>query len=282
MNRSRMGLACLGAAILGAQSGFGEPRELNLPGRTVPVARAEVAAGVAGVITEQLFRPGAEVKKGDVLFRMDSGHFKATVERAESVVEERRAKLTYLEANLRRKQQLVKTKAVSEDAVESALCERDSARAALKAAEAELVLAKGDLAACEITSPITGFIGTPRISVGNRVLIDSDPLVPIVSSRPIRVRFSLPSGEFLRMFGGRGSVACTNSVVRLTLPDGTRLPESGRIEYVENEMDESTDSVRMYASFDNSELMLRPGGTVAIALSRRSDARSTSQAGSAK
>lgn len=282
MDKKLVGFVCLAAAPFATLNCLGEPRELNLPGRTVPVARAEVTAGVAGVITEQLFRPGAEVKKGDVLFRLDAGGFQIALKRAEAVVEERRAKLTYLEANLRRKQQLVKTKAVSEDAVESALCERDSARASLKAAEAELALAKGDLSACEITAPISGFIGTSRVSVGNRVPSNSAPLVPIVSSRPIRVRFSLPSGEFLRMFGGRGSVACTNSVVRLTLPDGTRLPESGRIEYVENEMDESTDSVRMYASFDNSELMLRPGGTVAIALSRRSDARSTSQAGSAK
>ena len=273
MDKKLVGFVCLAAAPFATLNCLGGTRELNLPGRTVPVARAEVAAGVAGVITEQLFRPGAEVKKGDVLFRMDSGHFKAIVERAEAVVEERRAKLTYLEANLRRKQQLVKTKAVSEDAVESALCERDSAHAALKAAEAELVLAKGDLAACAITAPITGFIGTPRISVGNRVLADSDPLVPIVCSRPIRVRFSLPSSEFLRLFGGRGSVACTNAVVGLTLPDGKRLPECGRIEYVENEMDANTDSIRMFASFDNSDLMLRPGGTVAISLSRLSDTR---------
>lgn len=279
MNIKLAGLVC---AVIGSLNCLGETRELNLPGRTVPVARAEVVAGVAGVITEQLFRPGSEVRRGDVLFRMDAGGAQIAVKRAEAVVEERRAKLAYLEANLRRKQQLVKTKAVSEDAVESALCERDSARASLKAAEAELALAKGDLSACEITAPITGFIGTPRISVGNRVLIDSDPLVPIVSSRPIRVRFSLPSGEFLRMFGGRGSVACTNSVVRLTLPDGTRLPESGRIDYVDNEMDESTDSVRMYASFENSELMLRPGGTVAISLSCRNDARSVPQAENVK
>ena len=282
MNKKLVGFMCLAAAALGVSHCPGAPRELNLPGRTVPVARAEVVAGVAGVITEQLFRPGSEVRRGDVLFRMDAGGAQIAVKRAEAVVEERRAKLAYLEANLRRKQQLVKTKAVSEDAVESALCERDSARASLKAAEAELALAKGDLSACEITAPISGFIGTSRVSVGNRVPSNSAPLVPIVSSRPIRVRFSLPSGEFLRMFGGRGSVACTNSVVRLTLPDGTRLPESGRIEYVDNEMDESTDSVRMYASFENSELMLRPGGTVAISLSCRNDARSVPQAENVK
>ena len=239
----------------------------RIPGRAVAVADVRVVPLVRGRIVEVAFRNGSSVKAGDLLYRIDPGAYQARLNVAEARAEVLRVKAKNAQRNYERRKAIV-GRGVSQEDVENSMADRDSAAAVLKEAEAALDIARADLANCMICAPISGIVGTSAKAAGDYVG-DSTPLVDIVQTSPMRVGFALSNGEFLRMFGGRSDVACSNAVVRLSLSDGTVFPEEGTLDYLENSIDAGTDSIRMYASFCNEAGLIRRGGAVSVALSDR-------------
>jgi len=239
------------------------------PGRVVPIALANVRAQVAGEILEVCFSNGASVAVGQPLYRIDAVKYEASVRNAEAKVAERRANLLYAEQTHVRHEKLLATKAVSQDAVDNALAQRDVARAALSAAEAELASARDDLKHCTVRAPIDGMAGTTALTEGNYVTVASEPLVAIVKRSPIRVRFSMSNRDFLAMFGGSADALRVDGAVLLALADGRLLGEKGEVEYIDNLTDERTDTIRVHAVFANESGLLKPGDGVAVSLSSR-------------
>ena len=239
------------------------------PGRVVPVAQVNVIPQVSGEILEVAFENGSVVKTGDLLYRLDPVKYEAAVKNAEAKVAECKATLSYAELSYTRHQKLVNTRAVSLDAVDNALSTRDSARAALAAAQADLTSAKDDLRHCRITAPITGKIGTTQFTAGNYLTKGQGSLVTLVQYRPIRVRFSISNREFLEMFGGSTDRCREEGLLSVQLADGSEYKEDGAIEYSENAADEQTDTIQVYALYPNAHFGLRPGGTVAISLTTK-------------
>ena len=246
-------------------------QESRYPGRVTPIAKVEVVPQVSGEIKAVQFANGQTVKTGDVLYRLDPVKYQAAVRNAESKLAECTANAKYAELSFERHKKLLETRAVALDAVDNALSQRDSSRAALAAAQAELVAAKDDLAHCTIISPISGKIGTTAKTEGNYVTAGSAPLVAIVQLDPIRVRFSVSNREALDMLADpQGGRRAPESVkVSLTLANGEDFGTDGRIEYVDNLADELTDTVTLYARFDNPQRRLVPGGTVAVTLASK-------------
>lgn len=239
------------------------------PGRVTPVALANVRAQVAGEIQEVCFSNGSFVVQGQTLYRIDPVKYEAAVRNAEAKVVECKANLLYAEQSHERHERLIKARAVSRDAADSALAQRDTARAALAAAEAELVSARDDLKHCTVVAPVEGKTGTTAFTEGNYVTASSDPLVGIVKLRPIRVRFSMSNRDFLSMFGGSVDVLREDGTVALTLADGRRYAEEGQIEYMDNLTDTRTDTVCVYVIFRNEAVCLKPGDGVTVMLSSR-------------
>ena len=243
----------------------------HYPGRVTAIAKVEVVPQVSGEIKAVAFANGQPVKAGDVLYRLDPVKYEAAVRNAESKLTECKANVKYAELSYERHKTLLGTRAVSLDAVDNALSQRDSSRAAFAAAQAELVAAKDDLAHCTIVAPISGKLGTTAKTEGNYVTAGSAPLVTIVQLDPIRVRFSVSNREILDLLSnkadGRRSKDAVN--VSLTLANGEAYAKGGEIEYIENQADEATDTVTVYAKFDNLGRKLVPGGTVAVALSSK-------------
>ena len=246
-------------------------QESRYPGRVTPIAKVEVVPQVSGEIKAVQFENGQTVKTGDVLYRLDPVKYQAAVRNAESKLAECTANAKYAELSFERHKKLLETRAVALDAVDNALSQRDSSRAALAAAQAELVAAKDDLAHCTIISPISGKIGTTAKTEGNYVTAGSAPLVTIVQLDPIRVRFSVSNREALDMLADpQGGRRAPESVkVSLTLANGEDFGTDGRIEYVDNLADELTDTVTLYARFDNPQRRLVPGGTVSVTLASK-------------
>ena len=246
-------------------------QESRYPGRVTPIAKVEVVPQVSGEIKAVQFENGQTVKTGDVLYRLDPVKYQAAVRNAESKLAECTANAKYAELSFERHKKLLETRAVALDAVDNALSQRDSSRAALAAAQAELVAAKDDLAHCTIISPISGKIGTTAKTEGNYVTAGSAPLVTIVQLDPIRVRFSVSNREALDMLADpQGGRRAPESVkVSLALGKGGDFGTDGRIEYVDNLADELTDTVTLYARFDNPQRRLVPGGTVAVTLASK-------------
>lgn len=278
----KAGLSLLFAAVGLAVSGAEDQTKVTLPvtevknvadrptrtypGRVVPVAQVNVIPQVSGEILDVAFENGSVVKKGDMLYRLDPVKYEAAVKNAEAKVAECTATLSYAERNFTRHQNLVQTRAVSQDAVDNALSTRDSARAALEAAKADLVSARDDLRHCRILAPITGKIGTTQYTAGNYLQKGQGTLVSLIQYRPIRVRFSVSNRDFLEMFGGDTKRFREEGGLALTLADGSEYAEEGVVEYSENSADEQTDTIQIYALYPNANVGLRPGGTVSVSL----------------
>ena len=187
------------------------------PGRVVPIAQVNVVPQVSGEILEVGFENGTRIKKGQLLYRLDSVKYEAAVKNAEAKVAECKANLSYAELSYTRHKKLLESRAVSLDAVDNALSQRDSSRAAYAAAQAELISARDDLKHCSITAPITAKAGSTAFTKGNYVTTSSGTLVSLVQYRPIRVRFSISNREYLEMFGGTTKSLQEDGVVQLTL-----------------------------------------------------------------
>ena len=244
-------------------------RQKVYPGRIVAIQKVEVVPQVSGEILEVCFQDGSQVQVGDALYRIDPVKYEAAVKNAESKLTETKASVKYAELSYDRHKKLLETRAVSLDAVDNALSLRDSSRAAYAAAQAELVAAKDDLAHCTIVAPISGKLGTTLKTKGNYVNKGAETLVTLVQQDPIRVRFSMSNRELLELFRGKWSTSRENAVVDLTLADGETQVTGGMAEYMENAADEATDTVRIFAKFDNPQKLLKVGGTVTVTVSSK-------------
>ena len=244
-------------------------RQKMYPGRVVAIQKVDVVPQVSGEINEVCFKDGANVKEGDVLYRIDSVKYEAAVKNAESKLAETKANVKYAELSYERHKNLLETRAVSLDAVDNALSQRDSSRAALAAAQAELVAAKDDLSHCTIVAPIDGKLGTTLKTKGNYVNKGAETLVTLVQLDPIRVKFSISNRELLELFHAKWSTKRENAQIELTLADGITKVSGGVAEYMDNAADEQTDTVQIYAQFANTNRLLKVGGTVAVTVSSK-------------
>ena len=251
--------------------GVADRRPRDYPGRVVAIQKVDVVPQVSGEILEVCFENGSDVKIGDVLYRLDPVKYEAAVKNAESKLAEAKANAKYAELSYDRHKRLLESRAVSLDAVDNALSQRDSSRAALAAAQAELVAAKDDLAHCTIVAPIAGKLGTTSKTKGNYVNKGSETLVTLVQQDPVRVRFSIANRDLLETFRGAG-VSREDATVDLTLADGVTKVRDGVPEYMENAADEQTDTVQVYVRFGNSDKLLAVGGTVGVTLTAREGA----------
>lgn len=248
-------------------AGVPDAQEKTFPARVEPVQRVEITPEVSGDIVEVCFQNGQLVKQDDVLYRLMPIRYRSALKNAQAKVAECQAKKLYAETSLKRNE-AVRANAVSKDAIDSAKSAVAVASAALEAAEADLALADYNLKRCEIRTPISGKTGSTRLTRGNPAS-PATPLVSVVQIQPIRVRFSLSNGDYLSLFGGRSSVLKAKGEVSVILSNGTAYGEKGEVEYVENQVDEATDTIRVYATFPNAERILKPGGTVGVTLRNR-------------
>ena len=246
-----------------------DPKASVYPGRVVPIAQVDVIPQVSGEIREVCFANGQAVKEGDVLYRIDPIKYEAAVKNAESKLQECKANVQYAELSYERHKKLLETRAVSLDAVDNALSQRDSSRAAFAAAQAELIAARDDLNHCKIVAPIAGKVGSTAKTKGNYVAAGSLTLVTIVQTDPIRVRFSVANREILNILSTNGRRHRDDLEISVTLANGAPYAGDGEVEYVDNLADEATDTLAVYAKYANAATRLVPGGVVSVSLRSR-------------
>ncbi|MBE9635285.1 efflux RND transporter periplasmic adaptor subunit [Salipiger mangrovisoli] len=163
------------------------PYSVTLPGRSTAFEEVAIRPRVSGVISEILYEPGSDVKKGTVLFRIDGDTYQADVDAAAADVAGAEAALRSAETTLSRYEKLVGTGVTAAD-VDTAEVEVMQAKATLSAAQAALELAKLDLERTEITSPIDGIAVLPQVSVGDLVTANQeDELTTVTRIDPIYV-----------------------------------------------------------------------------------------------
>lgn len=227
-----------------------------------------IRARVEGFLEEIAFEEGIGVKKGQLLYRIDSQPFMAEVAAQQSKVEEAHTYLVNATNELRRYEPLVKINAVSQSDYDAALASKEAAEAALQAAEANLEMAKINLSYTRILSPIDGLIGKTKARVGEFVGRSPNPVIlnTVSNIQTIRIEFFLPETSYLALAREvekdteiEQKDRKTTTDVQLILADGSLYEENGRIDFIDRNIDASTGSMLVQASFDNPKRLLRPG-----------------------
>ena len=223
----------------------------------------DVVPEVSGEIKEILFTSGSFVNKGDVLVKIDDEKYKATYALREAELESAKANLTRAERDYNRQKSLSTQNIASKatyDAAESAYLQ---AKAAVNQAEASLELARIDLDHTAIKAPISGFIGKALESEGNYIVATAKPVAKVVQMDPIRVVFSLTDKEFLNLKKYYDQKA-TN--IRIILPNDEVLESSLLNSFNNNEINQNTATIALYAELENKDGQLIPGNYVQILL----------------
>ena len=237
-------------------------------GRIQAIERVDIRARVTGYLEDVLFKDGDLVKTGTPLYRIEKGPFEAAVEQAKAAKLRAQALLENATLQLQRADVLLKTSATSIAVRDERLATQKAAQGDLTGAEAALKTAEINLAYTDINSPIDGRIGRTAVTRGNVVGPDSGVLTTIVSSNPMYVTFPVSQREFIRIFppGRDRQTAINNSKVVVQLSNGPVYPHTGKIDFVDVKVDQSTDTVAVRATLPNPDGRLVDGQLVQVSV----------------
>ncbi len=222
-------------------------------GRVEAIGKVDLRARVTGFLQERTFEEGKEVTENELLFKIEPSQFQAEVEQRKADLASAQAELVNKKLDLTRAQELERTQVGTRVRLENATAAQQKADAAVMGAEAALKLAEINLGYTEIHAPLAGKIGRSTYTVGALVGSDAGTLATIVSQDPMRVSFpiSVREGFAIREQLGGGSGAAANVRVRIKLPDGSDYPHLGKIDFVDSQVDRSTDTVLIRATLAN-------------------------------
>lgn len=221
---------------------------------------ANITANVSGKITSKNFNGGDWVEAGQVLFSIDQRTYRANVLNAQASVASARTELARLETDAQRYAKLYEQHAVSRQAYDLALAQRDQAQAAVKAREALLENAQISMGDTDVRAPFAGKISTSDLSVGNYVTAGQTVLATMSNTNPVRIKFSISENEYLALAKAHTD-AGVNSLqdLKLVLSDGTVYEGSGAVDQVNREISGNTGALTLKARFSNDSNILLPG-----------------------
>ena len=234
-------------------------------GRVEATDRVNIRARVTGFLQERLFREGGDVQEGDVLFRLERAPFEAQVEQAEANLAAANATLENARAALARARELRQTGAGTQVALDNAQAMERTGAANVLSAQAAVRVAQINLGYTDISAPIAGQIGRATLAVGNVVGPDAGTLAIIVSQDPMRVAFAVSQRTALELrnrFETRGGPDAVR--VRIRTTDGRVYGETGRVDFVDNQIDRNTDTILVRALIPNPVRRTNEGGATPV------------------
>ncbi|MFC2165895.1 efflux RND transporter periplasmic adaptor subunit [Acidobacteriota bacterium] len=213
------------------------------------------------------FKEGSRIKKGALLYDLESQRFEENVAAKMSMLAEAKTMLAKAESDLKRIKPLAELKAVSQSDLDEANALYDASTATVQAAEANLRAAKIQLSYTKIYSPISGIIGRTKAKVGDFVGRSPNPVILNVVSRidSILVQFFITETQYLLLArrniiqNGSADQNAREANLELILADSSLYPHKGKADFIDREVDPSTGAILVQASFPNPDEMLRPG-----------------------
>ncbi|MFD2204532.1 efflux RND transporter periplasmic adaptor subunit [Kiloniella antarctica] len=237
--------------------------QLTFVGRVEPVETVELRARVEGFLEQRLFKEGAEVKKGDLLYILEKASYEIAVAQSKADLVGAEATLKNARSDLKRKKDLQQKRVVSEASLDTSEASESTALASVLQAKASLRRSELDLSYTEIYSPINGQISRSNYSVGNLVNSSSDPLATITSMDPIYV--SVPVSDKIILQERRKGMSDEAPVIpSLILSDGEAYPFEGRFDFINTKVNQDTNSILTRAVFANPNRILVPGQFVNV------------------
>ena len=237
--------------------------EIN--GRIQAPHSVNVVARVTAFLEERLFTEGAEVQEGDLLYRLERPPFQAAVDIQQAAVAQAEAQLENANVAHRRADDLAQRLAGTQVTLDNALAAQRTAAAQLKSAQAQLQQAQINLDYTEIRSPIAGRIGRTLITIGNVVSPTSGTLATIVSQDPMYVTFPVPMRRALELRDQYASKGEFDAVrIRIRLPNGKMYDQIGKLDFVDVNVTQDTDTLILRGTIPNPVLSPAQGGDGAV------------------
>jgi membrane fusion protein (multidrug efflux system) len=231
-------------------------------GRIQATDRVNLIARVTAFLEERHFTEGAEVKQGDLLYVLEQPPFQADLEAKKATVQQMQAQLQNATITLNRAMSLLHTPAGQQSTVDDARATALSDAAQVLAAQAQQKLSEINLGYTEIHAPISGKIGRTAVTIGNVVSPSSGTLATIVSQDPMYVVFPVAVRVMLELrhrYADHGGFAAV--VIRIRLPDGRLYDQKGTVNFVDNTIAPTTDTVIVRGSIANPPIgQGMPGG----------------------
>lgn len=231
--------------------------------------QVEVRARVSGFIDEVLFRDGQIVQKGQPLFAIDKRPFILSVEAARADLERTRAQVSLAENEVDRAEALTRNQSITARDLDQRRASLASAKASQQAAEAMLKTAELNLEWTVVRAPIAGRISDRRIDAGNLVTggqSGATLLTTIISTDPVSFVFDASEADYLRFSrslqangAGKSEGRENTKPVLVRLADETEWKREGRMDFIDNQLNARSGTIRGRAVFDNKDHFLTPG-----------------------
>lgn len=248
----------------------------DFTGQTQAIHTIEVRARVSGYLSKVNFEEGAEVREGDSLFEIDPRPYQAELARTKANVAQCEAHRKRLNYDYQRSRRLLPTGALAREDYDKIVGDLAEAEAAVGVAKAQQETADLNVGYTKVKAPISGRISRRLIDPWNMVKSDETPLTTIVSLDPIYANFDVDEANALRLVRqGKINLLQKKSDhsqnpesldVSLGLGDEEDFPHLGRVDFVDNQIDASTGTLRMRGVFSNPDRLLSPGLFVRIRL----------------
>jgi membrane fusion protein, multidrug efflux system len=236
-------------------------------GRLEAVDAVDIRARVNGYLQSVHFTDGAIVEKGALLFVIDPRPYQAELNRAKAQLEQAIARFERTQKDFARAQQLVKSRAISQEEVDTRSADQREAQEAVQAARAAVEAARLNVEFTQVKAPISGRISRQLVTEGNLInggTAESTLLTRIVSLDPLYGYFDVDERAFLKYtrlwrHGTRPGSRQLNIPVDLGLADETGFPHQGHLDFIDNRLDPNTGTMTGRAVIPNPDLTLTPG-----------------------
>lgn len=233
------------------------PIYLRGVGTVIAYNNVIVRSQITGQLIKIAFTQGQTVKKGDLLAEIDPRPYQAQLDEAIANRDRDQAQVDNAQANLNRYQPLAKNGWASTQLVDTTKSQLAQLQAMVKSDEGVIEQAKTNLSYTQLTSPIDGVTGIRQIDIGNIIHpTDTNGLVDVTQIQPISLLFSLPQTDFVEI--NRQKAKGSLKVLAYNQDDKTQLDE-GKLDLVDNQIVQTTGTIRLRASFPNAKRNLWPG-----------------------
>jgi membrane fusion protein (multidrug efflux system) len=238
------------------------PLEQQLPARIAAYQIADVRPQVNGVILKRLFQEGSTVSQGQTLYQIDPSVYNAQAAQASANLQSARAQAEAARTLAARYKPLVEQQAISKQDYTNAVAQARQADASVAQNSAALRSAQINQRFTRVPAPISGRIGLSNFTEGALVTANqTNAMTTITRLDPVFVDIQESTADLLalRRALAQGGVVPTSAIVRLTLPDGSDYGMTGKVEFSQVVVDQSTGTVTLRAVFPNPQALLLPG-----------------------
>ena len=230
-------------------------------GRAAPINSVDVRARVTGYVDKVAYREGDRVTRGDLLFVIDPRPYRDALDSAKANLEREQAAAAFADIQEKRAQTLNASNAISREEYQNRDSDLSQSTARVHEAEAAVAIAELNLSFTEVRSPIDGKTSRAQLTRGNLAQADQTVLTTVVSQDPIYVYFDCDEQSYLRFQERvhRGNGVSSANPVRVALANERGFPHVGKVDFLDNQVNSSTGTIRARVVLPNPDHLLTPG-----------------------